>query len=116
MVGAVYGTSPIKPPNIHPPRPPIMRPPIIIRDPPRPPPRCFVKCQTVENYLCAGPISGCGQLKTFHNPCYLTSFNCQNTLNRNYLNFLNIIISVTDFSLYIRNHGKLKVHDVKENQ
>lgn len=66
--------------------------------PPRKPPVCAVKCTTTENPICGGPINGCGLLMSFRNPCYMTSYNCQHNLNRNY--YLEISFTYKMYEVY----------------
>lgn len=49
--------------------------------------KCLFSCPAIINLtpFCAGPISGCGELKVFDFSCALLSYNCQNANNREYL-------------------------------
>lgn len=41
-------------------------------------PRCYVICIKTIAPVCAGPISGSGQLMDFKNTCYMNAYNCEN--------------------------------------
>lgn len=47
-------------------------------------PRCLFSCPAMfgPTPFCAGPVSGCGELKVYNYTCGLLVYNCQNDKNR----------------------------------
>lgn len=46
--------------------------------PPIPPKSCIRPCPKYVKFFYAGPITGCGDLMNFGNPCFMANYNCQN--------------------------------------
>lgn len=47
-------------------------------------PTCAVRCALIVDVICAGPVSGCGKLKSFNNPCMLGGWNCNHPSHRKF--------------------------------